>query len=199
MSFTVRRPVRALTALLAVVLAVGIAAAPASAHHHKSGSGFGATTLTLDPGAVAALTSLGVTPAPIAPARATASGALAFPITNSLGSALRSGQIRHSGGISLTAGSTTVALTDFTIDLVQGRLTALVGGSRVPILSLDLSRARVRARRGALAIGPVGASLTDTAATALNAAFGLPAGTVPAGLKLGDATVRYRLFGGWRH
>jgi hypothetical protein len=56
----------------------------------------------------------------------------------------------------------------------------------------------VRGCRGSLAIGPVGASLTDTAATALNAAFGLPAGTVPAGLKLGDATVRCRLFGGWR-
>lgn len=36
--------------------------------------------------------------------------------------------------------------------------------------------------------------LTATAASALNDAFGLPPGTIPAGLKLGDATVRYRLF-----
>ena len=41
---------------------------------------YGATTLALDPAAAAALTGLGVTPAPVAPARALPSGELAFPI-----------------------------------------------------------------------------------------------------------------------
>jgi len=46
----------------------------------------------------------------------------------------------------------------------------------------------------ALNVGPVAGALTGVAAGALDGAFGLPAGTVPPGLKLGDATVRYRLF-----
>ena len=101
---------------------------------------------------------------------------------------------RHSGGISLTAGSTTLRLTDFVIDPLRGQLTARVGDARVPILALGYATARVDPV-GTLRLGPVGGSLTDVAASALNAAFALPAGTVPAGLKLGDATVRYRLFG----
>ena len=72
-------------------------------------------------------------------------------------------------------------------------LTARVGDARLPILSLDFSHARVRFNGRRLTVGPVGGSLTAGAADALNAAFGLAPGTVPAGLKLGDATVRYRL------
>ena len=192
MSLSVPRA-RVFVATLALALAV--VCSPASAHGHRTST----TSLKLDPGAVTALTGLGVTPAPIAPARALAADELAFPITNSLGNALRTGVIRHSGGISLTAGQTTVALTDFNIELAKSRLTAMVGGARVPILALDFSRVRLSIRSGKLRLGPVGASLTPEAAGALNSAFGLPAGTVPAGLKLGDATVRYQLFGGWGH
>ena len=193
MSFTATRqhPLLALALALIALLAV---AAPATASrggdHHRS---YGATTLALDPAAVAALTGLGVTPAPIAPARALASGELAFPIENSLRNALRTGVIRHSGGISLTAGATTVKLERFRIDVVRRQLTARVGSARVPILALDFSDARIRFDGRRLRIGPVGGSLTEAAAGALNAAFGLAPGTVPAGLKLGDATVRYRL------
>jgi hypothetical protein len=69
----------------------------------------------------------------------------------------------------------------------------MVGGARVAILDLDFSRADVAFRHRGVRVGPVGATLTAAAADALNGAFGLPAGTVPAGLKLGDATVHYRL------
>jgi hypothetical protein len=175
---------RTVLATLAAVLLLAPAAQARS---------YGATTLALDPGAVAALTGLGVTPAPIAPATATSSGELAFPITNRPFSALLSGTIRHSGGISLTAGATTVKLEQFYIDPLRRQLTALVGGQRVPILSLDFSRTRI-GFGSTLKVGPVGGSLTAVAAGALDSAFGLPAGTVPPGLKLGDATVRYRLF-----
>ena len=58
----------------------------------------------------------------------------------------------------------------------------------MPILALGYATARVDPVGGTLRLGPVGGSLTDVAASALNAAFALPAGTVPAGLKLGDAT-----------
>ena len=193
MSLSVPRLRLALPALLAVLAVLAVAAAPASAKHDFR---YGATTLTLDPGAVGALTGLGVTPAPIAPARATARGDLAFPITRPFRNALWSGSIRHAGGIALTAGDTTVRLEDFVIEPLRGRLTARVGGARVPILTLDFSRARVKLTRGQLWLGPVGGSLTAVAAGALDGAFGLPSGTIPPGLKLGDASVRYKL-GRW--
>ena len=189
---TRQRPLLVLTLALVALLAVATAPAAASrgGGHDRSN---GATTLALDPAAVAALTGLGVTPAPIAPARALPSGELAFPIENSLRNALRTGVIRHSGGISLTAGGTTVKLERFVLDPVRRVLTARVGSARVPILSLDFSDARIRFDGRRLVIGPVGGSLPEAAAGALNAALGLAPGTVPSGLKLGDATVRYRL------
>ena len=153
---------------------------------------YGATTLTLDPGAAAALTSLGVTPGVVAPATAGADG-LRFPITNSVFSALVGRQIRHSGGLSLTAGSTTVTLTDFIIILDRRPdLTARInGGDRASILDLSLAGASLRLHAG-VTLGPVTAKLTAGAAAALNQAFGVTAFTE--GLTLGRATVAYGFF-----
>jgi hypothetical protein len=69
-----------------------------------------------------------------------------------------------------------------------------LNGARVPILDLGFSKVRIGLGGGALSIGPVSGALTGVAAGALDQAFGLPSPTVPPGLKLGDATVRYRLF-----
>jgi hypothetical protein len=197
-----------LSSLVAAIAVLALVAGPAAAHDrdgkHRSHHGkhswhgkydhgkkkYGATTLKLDAGAVAALTSLGVAAAPIEPAKALAADELAFPITNSFKRALRSGVIEHSGGISLTAGDTVVELTDFEIDVAEEVLTAQVGDARVPILDLDFSTARISWSRGGLSVGPVGATLTGVAAGALNAAFGVTAFTE--GLKLGDATVNYK-------
>jgi hypothetical protein len=138
---------------------------------------------------------LGVTPAPIAPARAKGA-ALAFPITDPLRSALRSGTVRHSGGIALTAGGSRVELRNFDIRLLRRQLLADIPGvgEDVPILDLDYSDTRLGVHWGGLRIGPVAARLTPGAATALEGAFGLPSGTIPAGLELGDATIGYRRF-----
>lgn len=168
-------------------------AAPASA---SGGGGYGATTLTLDPGTADVLVNqLGVTPSPIAPARAKGAE-FAFPITNSLRSALRTGTVRHSGGIALTAGGTRVELRNFDIKLLRRQLLADIPGvgEDVPILDLDYASTRLGVRWGSLKVGPVGARLTAGAASALEGAFGLAPGTIPAGLKLGDATIGYRLF-----
>jgi hypothetical protein len=147
----------------------------------------GATGLALDPGGVTALTGLGVGVAPIAPAN----DKLEFPLTNAPFWALLSGTIKHSGGLALTAGATTVQLEAFWIDPLRRQRTAVVnGGARVPILSLHFARARIGLGGGTLNVGPVAGRLTPVAASA----FGLPAGTVSPGLKLGDATVRYRIF-----
>lgn len=151
----------------------------------------GSTALQLDPGAASALASLGVTAGVVVPATAGSDG-LNFPITGGkVNAETFAGRIRHSGGISLSAGSTVVELTDFIINVdAEPDLTALVGGQRVSILSLDLSGldAQVSGRR--ITLGNVKANLTAAAAGALNGAFGVTAFTE--GLTLGTATVKAR-------
>ncbi|MBK5111816.1 MAG: hypothetical protein JJE10_10755, partial [Thermoleophilia bacterium] len=66
-------------------------------------------------------------------------------------------------------------------------LTALVGGQRVSILSLDLSDLKAKAKGKRITLSNVSASLTADAASALNGAFGVSAFTE--GLTLGTATV----------
>lgn len=184
--------VRRLGGLLVAAIAIAVMTPAVAGAHVRT---YGATTLQLDPGAASALTSLGVTPGVISPASAGSAG-LSFPITDSPLRALSTGTITHSGGISLTAGSTQVDLTDFWINFApRPNLSAIVGGSRVRILSLDLSHARGRIDHGVLRLGPVTASLTQAAADALNSAFDVTA--FSKGLVLGTATVNYRLFPGW--
>lgn len=149
----------------------------------------GTTDLALDPGAAAALTSLGISAAPAAPATAKADGSLAFPITGGRARlATLAGTITHSGGITLTRGATSVTLSDFTIDTARSVLSAALGSARADILALDLSAPAVTIGRRAVTVGNVTAKLTQGAADALNQAFGTTAFT--AGLTLGTATVR---------
>lgn len=179
------------TVLLAVC-AMLVVAAPAAAKSKKGALKLsrGATTLTLDQGAVNALTSLGIAAAPLRPATADGTD-LAFPITTGrVNATTLGGKIRHTGGISLTRGETRVVLRNFTIDTVQRVLTARVGGARLAILALDLSDVSVSKRGRRLTVGNVGASLTKGAADALNGAFATDA--FKEGLVLGTAAVRTR-------
>jgi hypothetical protein len=164
----------------------------------------GATSLTLDPGTAAALTSLGVTPSLIEPATAGDRGALDFPIATgrlNIGVLVDGGPfqgaILHTGGIALTAGATRVELKNFRVRLLSpgpgvGSLTAQVGDSvanQVP-LTLNLAdpgfRAGLSARNAVVRNAQV--LLTPEAAAALNAAFGVTAFT--AGLPLGIVDIR---------
>jgi hypothetical protein len=183
-----------------LTLALSLAPAGASAKQWNRGSGrtFGSTALVLDPSTASALTGLGVTPGLVAPAYAGPGGALEFPITTPLSRALATGTIEHSGGISLTAGATTVDLTNFWIDLGGHDLSADVSTStganlgRVTIVSLDFSGAHLGFSHGALTYGPVSADLNAAAIGALNEVFGT---SLTAPIPLGTATVQYRLFG----
>lgn len=180
------------------VLAALLAIAPAaSAGDHKEkgswgSSYYGATTLDVDPGTLEALGSLGVTPGAVDPA--TLEGArYSFPIVNRLGNAVRTGVVRHIGGISLTAGDTTVELTDFEISLAEKLLYGKVNGEgRVALLDLDYGRLKVRFNGHRLKVGPVGTTLTQGAADALNTAFGTDALTDDT--VIGDAKIRYSVF-----
>jgi hypothetical protein len=138
----------------------------------------GDTQLALDPGTAAALTSLGISAVPIDPASATTGGELAFPIRGGRVDAKTfAGKIKHSGGIALSDGATTVELTEFTIRIDgDPDLTALVGASRVSILDLDLSGLQADvSKSGTIELANVTAALTPGAASALNAAFGTSA------------------------
>ncbi len=149
----------------------------------------GSTALALDPAAASALQSLGVTASLVDPATAAADG-FAFPITGGkLNAKTYAGAVTHSGGIRLTKGSTSVELTDFTINVDDAPdLTAQVGGQTVSILSLDLSGLTVQATGRAITLGGVKAALTKGAADALNAVFGTSA--FSEGFVLGTATVK---------
>ncbi len=149
----------------------------------------GNTDLTPDAGTVGLLVGAGVVPAPIAPATVTSGGDFSFPITGGRNDVNTfAGEIRHSGGISLTQGMTVLELTDFTIN-VDGDpdLTAVVnGGDRVSILDLDLAGLTVNVDPLDITLGNVTANISADAAAALSATFGLPDVT---GAPLGNATV----------
>jgi hypothetical protein len=183
---------RRLLVLSTVVTALLVTAPAALAGHGKPPKAYGDTTLTVDPGTLEALGSLGVSPGVVPPAGLDGA-TYSFPITNPLRSAVWTKVIRHSGGITLSAGGTTVALTDFDIALRKRLLFGKVNGAGpVALLDLDYSRKRIKFRGGRLVIGPIGTTLTQGAAEALNAAFGVSA--LSDETVIGDVTVRYRLF-----
>jgi hypothetical protein len=185
---------RRLITFMAVLAAV-LAVAPAASAGHRTDTtswGYGATTLDVDPGTLEALGSLGVTPGVVGPANLEGAR-YSFPIVNRLGNALRTGVIRHEGGISLTAGDTVVELTDFDIDVPDRKLYGKVNGAGpVALLDLDFSRARVRFNGHRIKAGPVGTTLTQGAADALNEAFGTDALTDDT--VVGDVKIRYRVW-----
>jgi hypothetical protein len=156
----------------------------------------GATTVALDPGAAAALSSLGVSVAPTRPAYATKAG-ISFPITfGVVDSADLTGQIRHSGGLVFAKGATKVYLSRFFIDIdatpsLSGRVGTAPGtGDRAELFALDVSGLKVEAGKHRIALSGVKLTLTAGAATALNGAFGTDAFTE--GLAIGTATVKAR-------
>ncbi len=171
-------------------------ATPTAQHHrHKSSTvkiKGGHTSLTVAAGTLAVLTKNGVSVTPIRPA--SASGAtFSFPITGgSVKPRTAAGTITHSGGLTFTVGKTSLGVQDFTIDTTKGVLTARVSGThtRVPLLKLDASSARITARWGCLTVSNVKASLTAEAAAALNKTFGVSLFT--AGLPIGVAKVSAR-------
>ncbi len=68
------------------------------------------TTVALSAAATQALTAAGITPAPLAPATASAAG-ISFPVIGGhVNATTLRGVVRHSGGLSLTQGAKTVRL-----------------------------------------------------------------------------------------
>jgi Htaa len=187
-----------MAAVLALVLALVVAPAQADAAKKAKCLKFkgGETTLALDPAIAALLDGAGIRPSPVPPATANADGGLNFPIAGGRVNAKNlAGKIKHDGGIRLASNALQVELTKFTINTRAAELTALVGGNRVAILSLDLGGAKVKVneKRGKLRIKNVAAKLTADATASLNGAFSTTAFTE--GALIGNATVNAKVKG----
>lgn len=154
------------------------------------------TSVALDPSTASALASLGVALAPEGTATYTASDSeIHFPITGGF-AAIHSdtsykpgyidGVLLHQGsGFTLSKGSTKVTLSNFVVDPGNSTLTGWVNGGEVavPLLSLDGSAIKVSNVGNTVHLDGTVASLTPTAASALNSAFATTA--FKAGLELG--------------
>ncbi len=171
----------------------------ASAHTHLNA---GSTTLRLDAATAKALSSNGVKIATVKPARATKSGAIAFPITRGDVTLPKKGSIEHSGGLKLSAGGTSLIVRRPIIRLGKHPyLSVRAGGARIKLLNLSLAKARLGRSGVGYVVSGVKGTLAGQAATALNATFkttlfkrGLAIGTArvvayPASLRIaGGAT-----------
>ena len=135
-----------------------------------TGQARGATTVTLDAATIGAVVGLGLTPAPVGPAVLGGDPLQAsFPIVGNL----KGGVIKHTGGLSLTGGDTTLTLTNYQIDTTAGVLTAsaAVNGDEVGRLPLfDLGSAP--AQSGCAATATL--ALDSAAASALMTVFNAP-------------------------
>ena len=153
----------------------------------------GSTSLALDSGAAQALTGLGVSVAPAAPASAGDGGAIAFPLTEGkLNARTLAGSISHSGGLTFSVGATSVTVRDFIIETSPApKLTAALGGARVDLLTLDIGGLDRKVDGRDVTLGRVVVKLTAGAASALNQAFDTTA--LAEGLTIGTATVRARV------
>ncbi len=191
----------AAAAVLAMTFAIG-AAAPAQAAPTVQVAG-GATVVKLDLGFLDALESLNVELTAERPAWVFGRyGVFRIP-AGALDAGTNAGDIFHTGGLGLTAGTTSVTLLNFIIDT-----TSLVGDAprpiltgvvvvngdtvgRVPLFDLALNQApRIKGRT--ISISNVDVTLSEEAAGALNAIFGLD-NVFTAGLPIGTARVKTRI------
>lgn len=152
----------------------------------------GETSLHLNTATAGVLADNGVSVAPIGSADASGTR-VDFPISGgNIVPNTGAGTYNHQGsGLRLSAGGTQVDLRNFIVNSRNGTVSAVVGGSRVTILTLDTSDAAV-IRRGPGKIGTyivrVQADLSGAAAAALNAAFDTK--VFAAGINLGRVDVK---------
>lgn len=181
-----RKPITRIATVAAVAtLAMSFTVGSANAIAPK-GKARGATTVTLNTGTIGAVVGLGLTPAAVAPGVLGGNPLQAsFPIVgNSKG-----GIITHTGGLSLTAGSKSLALTNYHINTNTGVLTAAaaLNGTdlgRIPLFDLGSAPAQ----NGCAATAKL--TLGTTAAGALTAIFSAPDLT---GADFGTACVTPRM------
>ncbi|MEO8898209.1 MAG: hypothetical protein ABI473_05885 [Candidatus Dormibacter sp.] len=157
----------------------------------------GATKVDIDPATAMVLQQHGVSVAPVAPATAAMVNGtveVTFPVTTGYAAIYPNsdlpyirGSIAHSGGITFSGGGKSLTAKDFVINPGVSSLTATVGGKGVPLLDLAGDKATVSNDSAGVHINGVVASLSTTAADALNSTFGVS--LFARGIKVGVANV----------
>jgi hypothetical protein len=193
---------------LALAGSLGLAQAAVAAPSVQLTSGN--TTVVLSTDLLNALAAYGVAPENVLPGGLlpTSGGAnVVFPIPTGevdAGSALKL-EIIHSGGLTLTAGDTRVALTSFIIENIGAsgrlRLTGLVKANdtivgRIPLFNVALTQApsvtaETSSTPGILKVRHANLTLTSIAASTLNSVFGLN-DVFTSGFKIGTARIYAR-------
>jgi hypothetical protein len=175
-----RKQLVVVSLVLAMCLAGTTTAAASTGSAHWGGHVKGRTEVTLDQGAAAALTSLGVRVVPLFASVRCVHGktVYGFPIVGNP----KDGTIEHLGGLLLYTRKASVSLTRFTIDLNRGVLSGKVNfGARADLFTI-----------GAATPAGVTLSLTAGAAQALNATFGVSAFTAGLVIGYGNPKPRHR-------
>jgi hypothetical protein len=171
-------------------MSVGLATAASAATTVDIDSG--RTSLTVATGTLKVLTDNGVKVTPIK--GASASGrTFTFPITDGdVDATTLAGTIKHSGGLQIAAGGKKLRVQDFVIDTRKSVLTVRISGThtRLALLDLNLKNAHISKGKTQIVVSNVHASLTGTAAAALNKKFGVSLFTK--GLAIGTAKVTAR-------
>lgn len=142
------------------------------------------TAVAVEPKTLAALTSLGVAPAPTGSGKLTMTygPTLSFPITGgnvkvydkAKVSPYVTGEVMHQGsGLSFTKGSTKLEVSDFVVDPGSSMLTATVGGQPgFPLFFLDGTDLTIgKDSAGNSKLDGTRVVLTSEAADALNSTF----------------------------
>jgi hypothetical protein len=163
----------ALTAASALAVAGTLTlAAPAQATSKPAPKpAIGTTTVTLTEAALGALGPLN--PAPVAPSTLGAGDTgveATFPITR----VSSTGVIAHSGGLRLTDGKRTLALTNYWINPSTGILTARVSLNGVGLIRVPLFKVALAATPDAGCDASADLTLTRTGALALQLVFKAP-------------------------
>jgi hypothetical protein len=179
------------------ILALSLACSGAFAQTLYTQSG--QTSVALSSTFLGALQSLGVTPGVLNPTTISSKGVVTFPITGgAIDAKTASGQITHSGGLTLTAGKTQVSIENFIIDttgsspVING--IAAVNGSvagSLTLFNLELPKLKLPLKPvDGIFVNLAGVSVTlsDAAAATLNKVFGVTA--FQGGLNVGTATVQ---------
>jgi hypothetical protein len=191
------KPLSLATAFLAALCLITSPIARAASQQTTPTLFAGATQVTLSDGFTSAVSSLGVKVGTISPT-ITSDGSVLFPVTGGvIDLSNAAGNIIHSGGLTLTAGSTRVRLQSFIIDTTGATpvLTGLVVANgalvgRIPLFNLQLPSnfsLPLQVNGPILNLSGVGLSLTSQAASALNSVFSVNAFT--AGFNVGTANV----------
>ncbi|MBL0289819.1 MAG: hypothetical protein IPQ15_03785 [Betaproteobacteria bacterium] len=185
-------------AIAVLGIAFGAVAVPPAVAAPTAQINGGYTLVEFLPDFVNALTSLGIAPSKTLPATLYQRIGY-FPITGGrIDAATARGEVPHAGGLTLTKGATQVVLSDFIIDTASGqpKLTGIVTANgtivgRIPLFNLALPAIALPLT---LPPGPEilliegnKVTLSQEAATALNAAFGTHA-FVP-GFNIGIASI----------